>query len=105
METEKYTDEELALIEYLKNEGYYDFRKVPNKGVCCLRKFLFTTGIMVGLNYDYYDGRYCYSNEHEASEELKKWDGIGDPKGNWLKYKGEGGERENLGCEMCKIKN
>jgi len=98
---EEFTDTELIMIESLKKEGYYGFRKVPNFGICGLRKFIFTTGIIIGLNpIDYY-GRYCYSSEQEASERLKNWNGIGDPKGNWLKYKGVGGERENLGCKGC----
>jgi hypothetical protein len=103
---EEFSNEELELIEYLKTEGYYDFRKVPNRGICSLRDFLFTTGIIIGLDEDSYLGRYCYSNQSEASEELKNWDGVDDPKGNWLKYKGSGGERENEngGCLMCKVK-
>ena len=103
---EAFSTEELELIEFLKEEGYYDFRKVPNRGICSLRDFLFTTGIIIGLDEDSYLGRYCYSNQSEASEELKNWDGVGDPKGNCLKYKGVGGERENKngGCLMCKSK-
>lgn len=102
---EQFSEKELELIKYLKTEGYFEFRKVPNHGICGLQKFVFTTGIIIGLNPNGYYGRYCYSNEHEASDELKKWDGSGDPKGNWLKYKGEGGERTNLGCETCKANN
>jgi hypothetical protein len=99
---EQFNAEELELIEYLKTEGYSHFKKVPNHGICSLRKFIFTTGIIVGLNPIGYYGRYCYSDYNEALNELKNWDGLGDPNGNWLKYKGEGGERENKGCEMCK---
>lgn len=103
---EEFTQEELELIQFLKTQGYYEFRKVPNRGICSLRSFLFTTGIIIGLNKHTFFGRYCYSNEEEASVELKNWDGEGDPKGNWLKYKGIGGERENEngGCLMCKAK-
>jgi hypothetical protein len=99
---EEFNKEELVLIEYLKTQGYYQFKKVPKKGICGLQNFVFTTGIIIGLTPVGYYGRYCYSNRHEASDELTNWDGEGDPKGNWLKYKGEGGERENEGCKMCK---
>jgi hypothetical protein len=99
---EEFSKEELVLIEYLKTQGYYQFKKVPNKGICGLQNFVFTTGIIIGLTPVGYYGRYCYSNRQEASDELTNWDGEGDPKGNWLKYKGEGGERENEGCKMCK---
>jgi hypothetical protein len=95
MENQDFTQEELNLIEYLKIEGYYQFKKVPNHGICSLRDFAFTTGIIIGLTDYYYYGRYCYPNKQEASNSLKEWDGVGDPKGNWLKYKGEGGERRN----------
>lgn len=103
---EEFTKEELELIKYLKTEGYYQFKKVPNHGICGLQNFVFTTGIVIGLTSIGYYGRYCYSNGKEASEQLNNWDGVGDPKGNWLKYKGEGGERENEngGCSMCKVK-
>lgn len=98
----EFSKEELVLIEYLKTEGYYQFKKLPNKGICGLQNFVFTTGIVIGLTPIGYYGRYCYSSQSEASHELINWDGQDDPKGNWLKYKGEGGERENVGCKMCK---
>jgi hypothetical protein len=106
MENKDFTKEELNLIQYLQTEGYYEFRKVPNHGICALRNFIFTTGIIIGLNPNSYYGRYCYPYQHEASNSLKEWDGIGDPKGDWLKYKGVGGERENEngGCLNCKVK-
>lgn len=31
-----------------------------------------------------------------------EWNGIGDPLGNWIKYKGGGGERENETCKNFK---
>lgn len=101
---EEFNKEEIELINYLKTEGYFEFRKVANFGLCALQKFIFTTGIVVGLNPIGYYGRYCYSDYEEASDELKKWNGLGDPTGNWLKFKGEGGDRTKLGCEKCKLK-
>lgn len=83
------------LIEYLKTEGYFGFKEVPGKGLCGLSLFLFTTGLVVGLEESGYRGRYCYQTQEEAEVALKYWDGQGDPLGNWTKYKGEGGEREN----------
>ena len=70
--SEEFNAEELELIEYLKTEGYFEFRKVANFGLCGLQKFVFTTGIVVGLNKIGYYGRYCYSDYNEASDELKK---------------------------------
>jgi hypothetical protein len=85
------------LIKYLKTEGYFGFREVPGKGLCGLSHFMFTTGLAVGLEESGYKGRYCYRTQGEAEVALKYWDGQGDPLGNWIKYKGEGGERENSG--------
>jgi hypothetical protein len=99
----QFTAEELRIIELVRSEGYYNFVKIPNKGICALREFMFTTGIIVGISEHLYYGRYCYSSQTEAKKELNSWNGEGDPSGNWLKYKGEGGERENLGCKECKI--
>jgi len=69
------------MIEYLKSEGYRELREIEGKGICGLMKFVFTTGLVIGMN---------------------SWDGKGDPSGNWIKYKGTGGERENPNnINMC----
>jgi hypothetical protein len=87
--------EDTELIEYLKSEGYYQLREIPGRGVCGLHRFIFTVGLMVGLDRTGYKGRYCYESNAQAKEALETWDGIGDPSGTWIKYKGIGGERSN----------
>lgn len=69
--------------------GYTDVREVPNKGVCGIRKMLFTYGLFYGMDeYTYtYKGRYCYESYEEAQIALKYWDGQGDPLGNILAHK------------------
>lgn len=98
----------MDLVEYLKSEGYYEIREVPGRGICGLRKFIFTTGLVVGMTKDLYYGRYCYSNESDASKALNEWNGEGDPDGPWIKYKGMPEERSNPlmedGCLNCKSK-
>ena len=92
-------------MRILKNEGYYEIREIEGIGLCGLFKFIFTTGLVIGIDEIGYYGRYCYSTEREAIEALNSWDGKGDPSGLWLKYKGRGGERTNHlvenACENC----
>ena len=83
----------------LRAEGYYNIKAVPGNGVCALFKFAFTTGLVIGIDDIGYHGRYCYSNRQDAIDALNSWDGQGDPSGNWIKYKGEGGERSNPNYE------
>jgi hypothetical protein len=91
--------------EDLEKEGYYNLREIEGRGFCGLMKFIFTTGLVIGMNEIGYYGRYCYSSESEALEALTQWDGENDPPGNWIKYKGFGGDRSNpnydKGCETC----
>lgn len=82
-------------LDTLRAEGYYNIKQVPDKGICALFRFAFTTGLVIGIDNIGYYGRYCYSNRQDAIDALKNWDGQGDPQGNWIKYKGEGGERSN----------
>lgn len=75
------------LRTFLENLGYTDMRIVAGK-VCGLYQFMFTTGIVVGLDAAGYERRYCFENRHDALAALKSWDGIGHPPGPWIKLKG-----------------
>jgi hypothetical protein len=96
----------MDLKQFLETEGYYEIREIPGRGLCGLRDFIFTTGLVIGMEEDRYYGRYCYSNQEDALESLNKWTGEGDPSGPWIKYKGMPGERSNPemdnGCLNCK---
>ena len=83
------------MMQNFIDEGYFDIREIEGVGICSLMTFAFTTGLIVGMNESGYRGRYCFSSKEEASKSLKEWDGTGDPPGNWIKYKGYGGERSN----------
>ena len=95
----------MDIIKYLKSEGYYEIRKIEGKGICGLMDFIFTTGLVIAMDEMGYFGRYCYKTRQEALDALNYWDGFGDPPGNWIKYNGYGGERENpnniSGCLNC----
>lgn len=85
------------LIEFLKSEGYYNIREVPGRGLCGLMEFVFTIGLCEGLDEHSYSGRYCYPKEliMESVVAIEVWDGMDDPIGGWIKYKGDKGERSN----------
>lgn len=93
------------LDNILKNEGYYEIKEIDGKGTCGLFRFMFTTGLVIGIDEIGYEGRYCYSTEREAIDAINSWKGLGDPPGLWIKYKGRTGERSNPnfsnGCENC----
>jgi hypothetical protein len=83
------------MYNFLEKEGYYNIKEIPNKGICALYRFAFTTGLVIGINPIGYVGRYCYELHADAVKAINEWDGVGDPSGNWIKYKGQGGERSN----------
>lgn len=81
----------------LESDGFYCLRVVEGRGICGLMNFIFTVGLCEGIGtngFDFYEGRYCYPHQHnkDAFMALMMWDGKGDPKGRWLKYKGKRGE-------------
>jgi hypothetical protein len=78
--------------------GYRNLKDTA-AGKCATMKFIFTTGLVFGLDDSGYRGRYCYETETEAFIALMLWDGTGDPQGPWIKYKGVGGERLGPGAK------
>jgi hypothetical protein len=95
------------LIDFLESQGYYNLKEIPNVGLCGLYRFAFTTGLVIGLQPIGYNGRYCYPLHADAVKALNEWNGHGDPSGEWIKYKGVGGERSNdfkkiKICTKCK---
>lgn len=80
--------------------GYEELCQRGKRGVCGIHAFVFTGALVVGIDQLGYEGRYCYPSMAEASEALAQWDGEKDPPGNWIKYKGRGGERLGPGCEV-----
>ena len=85
------------LLEMLKREGYYNVKEIPGRGLCGLREFITTIGLVEGLTESGYSGRYCYPKNriYVTIVALETWDGKDDPIGNWLVYKGERGEYRN----------
>lgn len=78
-----------TLMEALAREGYEHLKEIEGRGLCGIRRFIFTVGVCYGLNEFNYAGRFCFNNYSEALSELNKWDGICDIGGDWIKHKGE----------------
>jgi hypothetical protein len=86
-------EDKMDLKEYLITQDYFDLKEIPGQGMCGLLRMLFTVGLVVGIEEHGYRGRYCYDSLAEAKSALNEWDGTGDPNYNWIKWKGEGGDR------------
>jgi len=79
---------EKIMSNFLEDQGYTNIVDLPSGEQAGLFKFLFTTGLVVGLTEHGYRIRFCFKFTHEALKALKSWDGVGYPPGNWIKAKG-----------------
>jgi len=86
---------EQSLKQFLEENGYFNIRTLSDGRIIANLKFVFTTAIVVGIDESGYYGRYCYGDHNEPVDIIHNWDGIGDPPGNWIKYKGYPEERLN----------
>ena len=84
------------LEKFLISEGYTHLKYVEGWGWCGLRRFIFTTGLCVGLGEQNLLFRYCYKNFADAAIALVSWDGKDNPPDEyWIKRKGIGGDYRN----------
>lgn len=92
-----------SLHAALHSLGYTELRVIDGK-LCGLQRFLFTTGLVVDLDADGYERRYCYERHEDAEAALAAWDGAGHPPGPWIKLKGrlDGCRVELLNPEIAK---
>lgn len=80
----------------LRDEGYSEFRMIPSKGLCGLKRFAFTTGLVYDISMEEYVGRYCYNNFSDALTAISTWNGTNDPDDSyWIKHKGLGIDKTN----------
>lgn len=70
-------------------EGYSHLTSLAT-GVCGIKRFNFTTALVVGIFSGGYERRYCYEHAAGAIEGLQGWNGVGHPSGPWIKCKGSG---------------
>jgi hypothetical protein len=65
-----------ALIDQMREMGYGKLREIPNRGLCGVFRFLFTVGVVYGIDEVGYKGRYCFDTALNAGLFLEDWDGI-----------------------------
>lgn len=78
-----------AVTKVAQAENLTDLRLL-NHQVCGVRKYLFTTAVLVGLRPAAHERRYCYEQDPDARAALAAWDGHDHPPGPWIKCKGTG---------------
>lgn len=77
--------------------GYVAVRQLPDGRWIGVQKFLYTTGLCVGLDEFGYAHRYCYARTMDALLDAVNWDGTDDPPGPWIKLKGHRQRGDVLG--------
>jgi hypothetical protein len=86
-------------IPVYADAGFFRVRALDNVREFGLMRFAFTVGLCIDIEptsqYQIYTGRYCYPSLNEALAAFDEYTGTGDPSGDWVKYKGLDGEREN----------
>lgn len=81
-------DIKTELLAFLKGQGYSNLCVIDDKIVGIL-PFIFTTGIVVGLDEVGYHHRYCYGSGIEARVALEHWRLSGEPEPRgYIKRKG-----------------
>lgn len=85
------------LLKELTEEGYYHSKEIEGKGLCGIRSFMYTTGIVynIQINEYCYEGRYCYENAADALKAFNEWDGKYHPTGPWIKHKSKYYDQHN----------
>lgn len=74
------------LAAALEAGGYDELRTIGDV-ICGIRRFNYTTAIVVGLDEVGYERRYCYEHKDDAQAALRAWDGEEHPSGPWMKCK------------------
>lgn len=59
------------MLEMLKTEGYTNIKIIDGK-YYGIHRFLFTTGLVVGLDSTGYESRFCYPNHTDAIKALEE---------------------------------
>ena len=75
------------LVEIAKAEGYTHVRVIEDK-VCGLLPFIFTWGLVIGIDRSGYEYRYCFEDLAEALWQMENWNGQFHPGVRWVKVKG-----------------
>ena len=87
---EKYSDGKISFVDTLKSYGYYSIHKVetgPYKDqYIALNRFMYTVGLLVGINDIGYVKRFCYEHNIDAMAGIQEILSGKEPTG-WIKVK------------------
>ena len=64
-EMEKNYDNQLK--SFLEDQGYKNIRILPD-GIVCTNDFMFTRAVLINVDYEGYEKRYCYKNRELADK-------------------------------------
>jgi hypothetical protein len=81
--------DDLEFMAALPANGFTDARFM-NGRLHAVKRFTYTTAIVVGVDAIGYERRYCFEQLEDAQAALRAWDGHGHPPGPWIKCKGTG---------------
>lgn len=84
----RYKEISAEMHQLLTKESYFGLSLKDNGKIHGLHDYLTTRGLVVGLDEQTHERRYCYQNREDATADLRIWDGEGHPPGNWIKCKG-----------------
>ncbi len=91
--------------EEFEEMGYINPKQVDGEW-CALYHFVYTMGIVCGMDYSGYKYRYCYPVTADAIVDFENMTTLKEhPPGNWIKRKGDGGDIPNPNYEMSRIPN
>lgn len=77
-----------AFVSSMHAQGYESLCVRGEAGLCAVKQFNFTWGLVVKMDPAGYERRYCFERREEAMAALAAWDGVGHPGGPWIKCKG-----------------
>jgi hypothetical protein len=66
-----------AVLEIV--HGYEHVREIDGLGFVGLSRFIFTVGVLWGLDESGYKGRFCFDTHMDAELFLREWDGTTYP--------------------------
>jgi hypothetical protein len=88
------------LQKQFEDDGYIGIRQMNNGEWIAILRMNYTWGLHVGMTKTGYKGRYCYERQIDAMTAARVYEGVEDPSGPWIKYKGEDGERMGPGAKV-----
>jgi hypothetical protein len=102
---EEYLKPEWLTEEWLKQNNYHGLKFIKRYGGswACLGGMLFSWRMFLNIDQTGYSSCIDYPDRASAEAALKAWDGLGDPPGPWLKWKGGDVDVEGPGLTGARL--